>query len=109
MLELKMIALFIMTAIAEIIGCYLPYLWLKQQGSVWLLAPATLALLLFVWLLTLHPAAAGRVYAAYGGVYVAGALAWLWLVDGVRPTLFDVVGVAGVITGTLIIVLAPEN
>jgi small multidrug resistance family-3 protein len=109
MLELKMIALFIMTAIAEIIGCYLPYLWLKQQGSVWLLAPATLALLLFVWLLTLHPAAAGRVYAAYGGVYVAVALAWLWLVDGVRPTVFDVVGVAVIITGTLIIVLAPEN
>ena len=109
MLELKMIALFIMTAIAEIIGCYLPYLWLKQQGSVWLLAPATLALLLFVWLLTLHPTAAGRVYAAYGGVYVAVALAWLWLVDGVRPTVFDVVGVAVIITGTLIIVLAPEN
>ena len=109
MLELKMIALFIMTAIAEIIGCYLPYLWLKQQGSVWLLAPATLALLLFVWLLTLHPAAAGRVYAASGGVHVAVALAWLWLVDGVRPTVFDVVGVAVIITGTLIIVLAPEN
>lgn len=107
--ELKMLSLFIVTAIAELIGCYLPYLWLKQQSSVWLLIPATFALLIFVWLLSLHPTAAGRVYAAYGGVYVAVALAWLWLVDGIRPTVFDVVGVLVIVLGTLIIVLAPKS
>ena len=47
------------------------------------------SLALFVWLLTLHPAAAGRVYAAYGGVYITVALAWLWGVDGVRPSVWD--------------------
>lgn len=107
--ELKMLSLFIVTAIAELIGCYLPYLWLKQQSSVWLLIPATFALLIFVWLLSLHPTAAGRVYAAYGGVYVAVAFAWLWLVDGIRPTVYDVVGVLVIVLGTLIIVLAPKS
>jgi small multidrug resistance family-3 protein len=68
---LKTTGLFFVTALAEILGCYLPWLWLRQQGSVWLLVPATLSLIAFVWLLTLHPAASGRVYAAYGGVYVA--------------------------------------
>ncbi|HBC0577154.1 TPA: YnfA family protein, partial [Serratia marcescens] len=81
---LKTTLLFFATALAEIIGCFLPYLWLKKQGSAWLLLPAALSLMLFVWLLTLHPAASGRVYAAYGGVYVATALLWLRVVDGVK-------------------------
>ena len=80
---MKTIALFMLTALAEIVGCYLPYVWLSRGGSIWLLVPAALSLALFAWLLTLHPAAAGRVYAAYGGVYIAVALAWLWGVDGV--------------------------
>ena len=67
--------LFVATAIAEILGCYLPLLWLKGRAHAWVLLPAALSLALFVWLLTLHPTAAGRVYAAYGGVYVATALA----------------------------------
>ncbi|HHC5019367.1 TPA: YnfA family protein, partial [Serratia marcescens] len=81
---LKTTLLFFATALAEIIGCFLPYLWLKKQGSAWLLLPAAVSLMLFVWLLTLHPAASGRVYAAYGGVYVATALLWLRVVDGVK-------------------------
>ncbi|WP_213978780.1 YnfA family protein, partial [Serratia marcescens] len=64
---LKTTLLFFATALAEIIGCFLPYLWLKKQGSAWLLLPAAVSLMLFVWLLTLHPAASGRGYAAYGG------------------------------------------
>ena len=67
-------ALFALTAVAEIVGCYLPYLWLKKSAPAWVLLPAALSLALFAWLLTLHPAAAGRIYAAYGGVYVAVAL-----------------------------------
>ncbi len=66
---LKLAFLFAVTAVAEIIGCYLPWLVLRQGKSAWLLLPAALALALFAWLLTLHPTAAGRTYAAYGGMY----------------------------------------
>ena len=104
MLTLKTSALFALTAVAEILGCYLPYLWLKRQGSPWLLLPATASLVLFVWLLTLHPTASGRVYAAYGGVYVATAVIWLWLVDGIRPTGADLAGAALMLVGTSVIV-----
>jgi small multidrug resistance family-3 protein len=100
----RVFGLFVLTALAEILGCYLPYLWLRKGGSIWLLVPAALSLALFSWLLTLHPAAAGRVYAAYGGVYVAVALIWLWRIDRVPLTLWDVVGAAVAITGMAIIV-----
>ena len=101
---MRTFALFIATALAEIVGCYLPYLWLKQGRSAWLLVPAAASLALFAWLLTLHETAAGRVYAAYGGVYVATAIVWLWLVDGVRPTPWDLTGSAVALAGMLIIV-----
>jgi small multidrug resistance family-3 protein len=101
--------LFVLTAIAEIVGCFLPYLWLKGRAPMWVLAPAALSLALFVWLLSLHPTAAGRVYAAYGGVYVAVALAWLWLVDGVRPHAWDIAGSAIAVTGMAVIMFAPRG
>lgn len=101
----KTLALFAITAVAEIVGCYLPYLWLKKNGPPWLLIPAAASLMLFVWLLALHPAASGRVYAAYGGVYVAMALLWLWKIDGVPLTTWDITGAAVAITGMGIIVL----
>jgi len=109
MYELRTFGLFVATAIAEIVGCYLPYLWLKKGAPVWLLLPAAVALALFVWLLTLHPTAAGRVYAAYGGVYVATAIAWLWLAEGVRPSPWDVLGAAIAIAGMAIIMFAPRQ
>lgn len=109
MIDLKTIALFTVTAIAEIVGCYLPYLWLKQDKSILLLIPAAFSLALFAWLLSLHPSAAGRVYAAYGGVYIAVAILWLWLVDGVTPTVWDFVGSAIAITGMAIIMFAPRS
>ena len=108
MFELKTIALFCVTALAEIVGCYLPYLWLKQDKSAWLLLPAILSLAFFAWLLTLHPTAAGRVYAAYGGVYVFVALGWLWLVEGIRPTQWDLLGGAVALAGMAIIMFAPR-
>ena len=102
---LKTALLFVVTALAEIVGCYLPYLWLKRGGSIWLLVPAALSLAAFVWLLTLHPPAAGRVYAAYGGVYVVVALIWLNRVEGAAISAWDFAGAAVAISGMAIIVV----
>ncbi len=108
MVELKTLALFLVTAVAEILGCYLPYLWLTQGKSVWLLLPAALSLALFAWLLSLHPTAAGRVYAAYGGFYIFVAILWLWAVDGIKPSLWDLVGAGVALIGMAIIMFAPR-
>ena len=109
MLDIKIIGLFIITALAEIIGCYLPYLWLREGKPIWLLIPAAFSLALFAWLLSLHPEAAGRVYAAYGGVYICMAIIWLWAVDGIRPTTWDLVGSAIALLGMAIIMFAPRS
>ena len=101
---IKTTLLFIATALAEITGCFLPYVWLRKGGTAWLLLPATASLVLFVWLLSLHPVASGRVYAAYGGVYVTIALVWLRMVDGVRLSLFDWIGAGVTLLGMGIIV-----
>lgn len=101
--------LFIVTAIAEIVGCYLPYLWFNDRAPAWVLLPAAVSLALFVWLLTLHPHAAGRVYAAYGGVYVGIAIAWLWAIDGIRPTVWDIAGALVAVAGMAIIMFAPRS
>ena len=100
--------LFVVTACAEIIGCYLPYLWLRQARPAWLLIPAAGSLAAFAWLLTLHHTAAGRTYAAYGGVYVATAVAWLWLVDGQRPDRWDLIGAAVSVSGMALIFFGPR-
>jgi small multidrug resistance family-3 protein len=105
---LKTLGLFIVTAIAEIVGCYLPYLWLKQRASGWVLILAALSLGAFAWLLSLHPGAAGRTYAAYGGVYVSVALMWLWIIDGQRPDRWDLLGVAVALIGMSIIAFTPR-
>lgn len=102
---IKTALLFFITALAEITGCFLPWLWLKKGASAWLLVPAALSLALFVWLLTLHPAASGRVYAAYGGVYVLTALVWLRIVDEVKLSIWDWSGALIAFSGMLIIVL----
>ncbi|WP_028318231.1 YnfA family protein [Desulfobulbus elongatus] len=109
MTELKTVALFLVTAVAEILGCYLPSLWLKEGKSAWLLVPAAASLALFAWLLSLHPTASGRVYAAYGGVYIFVAILWLWSVDGVRPTVWDFVGSLVALAGMAIIMFAPRS
>ncbi len=105
----KTLGLFILTAVAEIVGCYLPYLWLKKGRSAWLLIPAAASLAAFAWLLSLHPTAAGRVYAAYGGVYISVAIIWLWIVDSIRPTLTDWVGVSVCLLGMAIIMFGPRG
>lgn len=105
---MKTFLLFALTALAEIVGCYLPYLWLREGKSAWLLVPAAVSLALFAWLLTLHDTASGRVYAAYGGVYIGAALMWLWAVDGIRPTNWDIVGVLVALIGMGIIMGQPR-
>jgi small multidrug resistance family-3 protein len=105
----KVIGLFALTALAEIAGCYLVYLWLNKGGAVWLVVPAAVCLALFAWLLTLHPHAAGRVYAAYGGVYVVAALLWLWSVEGLRPDRWDLIGGAVSLAGMALIYFAPRG
>lgn len=98
------ILLFFATALAEIIGCYLPYLWVKKSGSVLLLIPAGASLAAFVGLLMLHPAASGRVYASYGGMYILTALLWLRFIDGVKISPQDWLGAIVIFIGVMIMV-----
>lgn len=104
----KTTGLFAATAVAEIVGCYLPYLWLRQGRSPWLLVPGAVSLFLFAWLLSLHPSAAGRTYAAYGGVYVCMALLWLWTIERVTPDRWDLLGAATTLVGMGIIAFGPH-
>jgi small multidrug resistance family-3 protein len=105
---LRLASLFAITALAEIVGCYLPWLVLKQGKSLWLLLPAAISLGLFAWLLTLHPTAAGRTYAAYGGMYIAVALVWLRFVDDIPLTRWDLSGAAIALVGMAIIAMQPS-
>ena len=106
---LKVALLFAVTAVAEIVGCYLPWLVVKQDKSAWLLLPAAFSLALFAWLLTLHPTAAGRTYAAYGGMYIAVALVWLHVVDGIALSRWDFVGAAIALVGMAVIAFQPAT
>lgn len=101
------VGLFTITAIAEIVGCYLGYQLLLEKKPLWYLIPLVISLAIFVWLLTLHPTATGRVYAAYGGIYVAVALIWLHLVDKVTLTAWDIAGGSIVLLGACIIIFQP--
>ena len=105
----KTILLFAVTAFVEILGCYLPYLWLREGRTAWLLVPGALCLASFAWLLTLHPTGAARTYAAYGGVYVTVAIFWLWIIEGQRPDRWDLVGASVCLLGMAIIAFAPRG
>lgn len=102
------VGLFTITAIAEIVGCYLGYQLFLEKKPLWYLIPLVISLAIFVWLLTLHPTATGRVYAAYGGIYVAVALMWLHLVDKVTLTAWDIAGGSIVLLGACIIIFQPQ-
>lgn len=97
-------------ALAEIAGCFSFWAWLRLEKSPLWLVPGLACLVLFAWLLTLSPAdAAGRAYAAYGGVYVAASLLWLWLAEGFRPDRWDLLGAAICIGGASVILFAPRG
>jgi small multidrug resistance family-3 protein len=102
-------AIYALAALAEIAGCFAFWGWLKLEKPIWWLFPGMASLALFAWLLTfIDTAAAGRAYAAYGGIYIAASLTWLWLVEGVRPDRWDVTGVTLALAGTIIILAGPR-
>src|SRR5690606_4037570 len=96
-------------ALAEIAGCFAFWAWLRLDKSPWWLVPGVLSLALFAYLLPLvDAAAAGRAYAAYGGVYICASLVWLWTVEGVRPDRWDVTGAALCLVGAVVILAGPR-
>ena len=102
--------IYIAAALAEIGGCFAFWAWLRLGKSVWWLAPGILSLVLFAYLLTLVPSdAAGRAYAAYGGIYIVASLAWLWAMEGVRPDRWDMAGAALCLIGAAIILFGPRS
>lgn len=105
----RTVGLFIITAIAEILGCYFPYLILNQGKSHWFWLPTVLSLAVFVWLLTLHPQASGRIYAMYGGVYICTAFMWLYWVDKMPLTRWDLFGAGLIFFGALLIISQPNT
>ncbi len=96
-------------AICEIAGCFAFWAWLRLDKSALWLLPGMLALAAFAWLLTLIESDhAGRAYAAYGGVYIASAILWLWIVEGARPDRWDLIGACVCLAGAAIILLGPR-
>jgi small multidrug resistance family-3 protein len=101
---------FTAAAAAEIAGCFAFWAWLRGGQSIWWLVPGIACLVIFAWLLTLAPSAhAGRAYAAYGGVYIAASLVWLWMAEGQRPDTWDIAGGALALLAAGIIVFAPRG
>jgi small multidrug resistance family-3 protein len=102
--------LYVLAAIAEIAGCFSFWVWLRLGKSVWWLAPGMVSLALFAWLLALVPSeAAGRTFAAYGGIYIVASIIWLWLVEGRVPDRWDISGAAVCLIGTGIILFGPRT
>ncbi|MGB3488905.1 MAG: YnfA family protein [Xanthobacteraceae bacterium] len=100
---------YIGAALAEIAGCFAFWAWLRLDKPAWWLAPGIASLMLFAYLLTLVDApAAGRAYAAYGGIYIVTSLGWLWMVEGVRPDRWDVSGAALCLVGAVLILAGPR-
>jgi small multidrug resistance family-3 protein len=100
---------YIGAALAEIAGCFAFWAWLRLDKPAWWLVPGIASRMLFAYLLTLVDApAAGRAYAAYGGIYIVTSLGWLWAVEGVRPDRWDVSGAALCLVGAILILAGPR-
>jgi len=104
------ILIYVAAGLAEIAGCFTFWAWLKLDRSIAWLVPGVLSLALFAYLLTLvDSAAAGRAFAAYGGIYIALSILWLWIVEGARPDRWDLAGAAVCLAGAAIILFAPRG
>ena len=107
---MKSILAYVGAAFLEIAGCFAFWAWLRLGASAWWVVPGAVALLLFAWFLTfIDSGAAGRAYAAYGGVYLAASLVWLWLIEGTRPDRWDITGAVICLIGAGIILFAPHR
>jgi small multidrug resistance family-3 protein len=96
-------------ALAEIVGCFAFWAWLRLGKPVWLVIPGVASLVLFAWLLTrVESEAAGRAYAAYGGIYIAMSVLWLWLAEDIRPDRWDIAGAAICLMGAAVIIAGPR-
>jgi small multidrug resistance family-3 protein len=104
------ILIYIAAGLAEIAGCFAFWAWFKLGRSIAWLVPGVLSLALFAYLLTLvDSAAAGRAFAAYGGIYIALSILWLWIVEGARPDRWDLAGASVCLAGAAIILFAPRG
>lgn len=98
-------AAYIGAALAEIAGCFAFWAWLRLDKPIWWIVPGTAALMLFAYLLTLvDSSAAGRAYAAYGGVYIVASLGWLWVIEGTQPDRWDLAGAALCLAGAAVMI-----
>lgn len=108
--HLPSLPIFLAAAFFEIAGCFAFWAWLRLGKSIWWLAPGTVSLVIFAWLLTLAPTdAAGRAYAVYGGIYILSSLLWLWVVERQQPDRWDLSGAAICLLGAAIILLMPRT
>lgn len=106
---IKTAIVYVAAAFFEIAGCFSFWIWLREGKTGWWVVPGIISLMLFAWLLTLvDTAAAGRAYAAYGGVYITASLLWLWRVEDVRPDRWDVIGAAICLVGAAVILFGPR-
>jgi small multidrug resistance family-3 protein len=98
------------SASTRIAGCFAFWAWLRLDKPVWWLVPGVVSLAVFAYLLTLiESSAAGRAYAAYGGIYIAASLGWLWWVESVRPDRWDLIGAAICLAGAAVILFGPRT
>ena len=106
---MKAALIYLPAALAEIAGCFSVWAVFRLGKPIWWIVPGVASLMLFAWLLTrVDTSAAGRAYAAYGGVYIASSLGWLWLVEHVRPDRWDVTGAAICLIGAAVILAGPR-
>lgn len=107
---MKSLLAYVGAAFLEIAGCFAVWSWMRLGASAWWLVPGAVALALFAWLLTrIEVDAAGRAYAAYGGIYIAATIVWLWAVEETRPDRWDIVGALVCLVGAGIILFAPHR
>lgn len=107
---MKTAFVYVVAAIAEIAGCFAFWGWLRLGKPIWWLVPGIVSLVAFAYALTLvETSAAGRAYAAYGGIYIVASLLWLWGIESVRPDRWDMAGAALCLIGAAVLVMAPRN
>lgn len=102
--------IYALAALTEIAGCFAFWAWLRNGQSAWWTLPGVASLIAFAWLLTLIPTeAAGRAYAAYGGIYIVASILWLWLAEKTVPDRWDLIGAAICLAGASVILYAPRG